>query len=96
MTIFPEQEEDPVDEAPRRTNKDPRRNPESIVFWANLAEMDRALAGSRMKTLSAKDAKYGFGPADRSGPRRTGGGRQAWAAGCGGDGGGGVRAAEVF
>ena len=39
----------------------PHRNPESIVFWANLAKMDRALAGSRMKTLSAKDAKYGFG-----------------------------------
>ena len=31
------------------------------VFWANLAKMDRALAGSRMKTLSAEDAKYGFG-----------------------------------
>ena len=80
------------------TPQGPHRNPESIVLWANLAKMDRALAGSRMKTLSAKDAKYGFGrlPADRPGPRRTGGGRQAWAAGRGGDGGGGVRAAEVF
>ena len=28
---------------------------------ANLAKTDRALAGSRMKTLSAKAAKYGFG-----------------------------------
>ena len=29
-----------------------------LVFWP---KMDRAVAGSRMKTLSAKDAKYGFG-----------------------------------
>ena len=43
------------------TPQGPHRNPESIVFWANLAKMDRALVGSRMKTLSAKDAKYGFG-----------------------------------
>ena len=44
-----------------------------------------------MKTLSAKDVKYGFGrliDLTRAEPVAV--------AGCGGDGGGGVRAAEGF
>ena len=35
------------------------RNP--LCFGPIWPKVDRALAGSRMKTLSAKDAKYGFG-----------------------------------
>jgi len=37
------------------------RNPESIVFWAILANMSGGDNGGRMQILSAKDAKYGFG-----------------------------------
>ena len=39
----------------------PRSRHAAIVSSANLAKMDRALVASRMKTLSAKDTKFGFG-----------------------------------
>ena len=41
------------------TPQGPHRNP--LCFGPIWPKMDKALAGSRMKTLSAKDAKYGFG-----------------------------------
>ena len=41
------------------TSKARTRNP--LCFGPIWPKMDRALAGSRLKTLSAKDAKYGFG-----------------------------------
>ena len=72
------------------------RNPESIVFWANLAKNGLSIGGESHEDPERERREVRLRPADRLGPRRTGGGRQAWAAGCGGDGGGGVRAAEVF
>ncbi|WP_445082870.1 hypothetical protein [Chelativorans sp. YIM 93263] len=56
----------------------------------------RQQMGIRMLTLSAKDAEVRFWPADRPSPHRISGGDQSWAAGCGGYGGGGVRAIERF
>jgi prevent-host-death family protein len=37
------------------------RNPEPIAHSAKLAKSARITGGSRMQTLSAKDAKYSFG-----------------------------------
>ena len=33
----------------------------SILFWVDLAKIDRGSAVKHMKILSAKDAKHGFG-----------------------------------
>ena len=70
------------------------RNLKSIAFSAKLAKIGATPNGDRMQTLSAKDAKYGFGRLIDFGSAESIVVTKPWAASCRNALGRGIRAAE--